>query len=61
VSSILQRIIFEENEYQSLSEAEKKENCHSWKINSKKVVQLSKLRKNPTYILVSLRDQRFES
>ena len=47
-----QVIVFSESEFQSLKESEKYDHCSSWKITTNRVVQLSKLRKNPSYVLV---------
>ena len=44
--------MFSESEFQSLKESEKYDHCSSWKITTNRVVQLSKLRKNPSYVLV---------
>ena len=47
-----QVIIFNEKEFLSLNETERKEHCLSWKVTTNTVVQLSQLRKNPAYVLV---------
>jgi len=48
-----QVLMFNEEEFNLLSESQRKEICSSWKKATTHIVRSSNLRKNPAYVMVS--------